>query len=127
MSKIHEKSNTKSDGEPVNNDPLALILIVIAILLVLGMLFYPLQSKAHDWYPMECCHQFDCGVATYAGFIHSSPSELPNLVISTRHGTVVVPHDFKYRDSKDGQVHACMRRMGSGEMVLICIFAPPSM
>ena len=49
------------------------------------------------------------------------------MVVTTRHGTVLVPANFPRRESKDARMHACMMPGAGGQMQLICIFMPPSM
>ena len=53
----------------------------------------------------------------------SAPSA---MLITTKHGSVVVPANFPRRNSKDNQMHACMRPGEGGGMRLLCIFIPPS-
>ena len=95
-------------------------------------------AAAHDWYPLECCHAMDCapvekvemlpgaGIASML----SSPAQadaLGGMLVTTRHGSVVVPANFPRRESKDSRMHACMRPNSSGMgMRLICIFFPPA-
>lgn len=55
------------------------------------------------------------------------PMPMPLMVVTTRHGTVVVPANFPRRQSKDNRMHACMRAMSDGSMQLLCIFLPPAM
>jgi hypothetical protein len=50
-----------------------------------------------------------------------------NLIVTTRHGTAIVPQNFPLRESKDNRMHACMRLGRDGTTRLICIFVPPSM
>jgi hypothetical protein len=87
------------------------------------------RARAHDWYPMECCHSMDCAPVANVGTITSTAlgNELPALVVTTKHGTAVVPATFPRRESKDGQMHACMRPGEGGAMRLICLFVPPTM
>ncbi len=59
----------------------------------------------------------------------SSPAQadaLGAMLVTTRHGSVVVPANFPRRESKDNQMHACMRPGQGGSMRLICIFMPPA-
>jgi hypothetical protein len=49
------------------------------------------------------------------------------MIVTTRHGTVVVPRDFPRRESKDHRMHACMVPNSSGKMQLLCLFMPPAM
>ena len=51
---------------------------------------------------------------------------LGGMLVTTRHGSVVVPANFPRRESKDNRMHACMRPGPSGSMRLICIFMPPA-
>jgi hypothetical protein len=60
----------------------------------------------------------------------SLPGSLPeagSMVVTTRHGSVLVPANFPRRESKDHRMHACMRPGEGGAMRLICIFLPPGM
>ena len=52
---------------------------------------------------------------------------LPNaeLLVTSKHGTTLVPATFPKRDSQDNRMHVCMRK-GEGGMTPICIFLPPS-
>lgn len=84
-------------------------------------------AMAHSWYPMECCHEMDCAPAKVeivrpmaAGM---SLSPLPTaMLVTTPHGSIIVPADFKSKDSPDGQAHACIL---NGK--LICLWLPPAM
>jgi hypothetical protein len=94
-------------------------------------------AAAHDWYPLECCHALDCAVVEkvqmtpvpgITGLLGSpayasTPGE---MLVTTKHGSVVVPGNFPRRQSKDSQMHACMRRTSDGGMRLLCIFLPPA-
>jgi hypothetical protein len=55
------------------------------------------------------------------------PGSLSKLVITTEHGTVLVPDDFPHRESHDGPWHACIRGTIFSPPELICLFEPPSM
>jgi hypothetical protein len=49
------------------------------------------------------------------------------MLVTTKHGSVLVPANFPRRESKDNRMHACMRPGDGGAMRLICIFLPPAM
>ncbi len=93
-------------------------------------------AGAHDWYPMECCHGMDCAPVDKVEVLQGpamatlgpiAPQTGPSaMIVTTRHGSVLVPADFPRRESKDNRMHACMRPTGNGSMMLICIFMPPS-
>jgi hypothetical protein len=101
--------------------------LVACTVLLVGVAFFPLQSKSHDWYPMECCHGIDCAPVEYTGHTQAVTSGgIPQLIVTTKHGSAVVPQNFPIRESKDHRMHACMRREASGHMRIICIFLPPS-
>ena len=51
---------------------------------------------------------------------------LGGMLVTTRHGSVIIPADFPRRESKDNRMHACMRPGSDGGMRLICIFLPPA-
>ena len=98
-----------------------------------GLLLAATTAAAHDWYPVECCSGMDCAPVEKveiislqsAGIMGSAP--LPgSMLITTKHGTVIVPANFPRRESKDNQMHACIRPSTGGTPRLICLFLPPS-
>jgi hypothetical protein len=95
-------------------------------------------AAAHDWYPMECCSGLDCAPVEKVEIVQppAVASFLPNpanastvggMLVTTKHGSVLVPANFPRRESKDHRMHACMRASQGGAMRLICIFMPPAM
>ena len=100
---------------------------------LLAFLLAATPAAAHDWYPMECCHEMDCAPVDRAEIVPTPTQADPKdgvatMIVTTKHGTAVVPGDFPRRESKDHRMHACMMPGGEGgKMRLICIFMPPSM
>jgi hypothetical protein len=95
-------------------------------------------AAAHDWYPIECCSGMDCAPVEKVEILPgpamanvlSTPAQagpLDAMLVTTKHGSVVVPANFPRRESKDHRMHACMRPGQNGTMRLICIFLPPAM
>ena len=93
---------------------------------------------AHEWYPMECCSGLDCAPVEKVEILTppamasmlSTPAQaspLSGMMVTTRHGSVIVPANFPRRESKDHRMHACMRPGQDGNMRLLCIFMPPAM
>jgi hypothetical protein len=94
-------------------------------------------AAAHDWYPLECCSGMDCAVVEKVEMVPApgisgilgSPAYAAgpgSMMVTTKHGTVVVPANFPRRESKDNQMHACMRPTADGGMRLLCLFLPPA-
>jgi hypothetical protein len=83
-------------------------------------------GHAHDWYPVECCHSTDCAPVDSVGQIVPTGGGVPQLVVTSRHGTAVVPQDLPRRPSKDNRMHVCMRNL-NGTTYVLCLFVPPSM
>jgi hypothetical protein len=105
--------------------------------LLVALLLAATPAAAHDWYPLECCHAMDCAQVEkvemmpgpgITGIIGSPAyaSTLGSMAVTTKHGTVVVPANFPRRESKDNQMHACMRPTSDGGMRLLCLFLPPA-
>ena len=97
-------------------------------------------AQAHDWYPLDCCHDQDCAPVdkleqvptqklAHAGMAFAPNLRLPSqMLVTTKHGTVLVPENFPRRASHDGQWHACIQSSGSvAPARLICLFEPPAM
>lgn len=64
-------------------------------------------AKTHEavtgWhYPMHCCGEGDCALATAA-----TRNSDGSLTVTTKHGTATFPASFKYEESPDGLIHAC--------------------
>lgn len=98
-----------------------------------GLLLAATAAVAHDWYPIECCSGMDCApvekveiVSMQSAGIMGSATLPGTMLITTKHGSVIVPANFPRRESKDNRMHACMRASASGNMRLICLFLPPS-
>jgi hypothetical protein len=94
-------------------------------------------AAAHDWYPLECCHAMDCAVVDkvemvpvpFTSSMLGSPAYAyspGSMIVTTKHGSVIVPANFPRRESKDNQMHACMRPTSDGTMRLLCLFLPPA-
>lgn len=101
------------------------------------------HSDGHQLYDADCCNMVDCApvekveiietqkfVAAGLGF--SGKLKMPSqMVVTTRHGTVVVPEDFTgkaRRQSRDNRMHACIRQSCSAVgcvKQLICLYEPP--
>jgi hypothetical protein len=92
---------------------------------------------AHDWYPMECCHAMDCAPVekvemlqgpAMASMLGSASASTPisSMLVTSKHGSVIVPANFPRRESKDHRMHVCMRPGEGGTMRILCIFLPPS-
>ena len=105
--------------------------------LLAALLAAATPAAAHDWYPMECCSGRDCAVVEKVEMLPgpsiasmlSTPAQaapIGGMLITTRHGSVVVPANFPRRESKDNQMHACMRPTSDGSMRLLCLFLPPA-
>lgn len=83
-------------------------------------------AYAHDWYPIECCHSMNCAPVDSAAIANPiDVGSLPQMVVTSKHGTAIVPTGFPFRQSKDNRMHVCMRKTETG-MSIICVFAPPT-
>jgi hypothetical protein len=79
-------------------------------------------ASAHEWYPIECCSGYDC-----APVEQTKISDVAELIVTSKHGTGVVPETMPRRESKDHRMHVCMRPSSDGRMRVICVFLPPSL
>jgi hypothetical protein len=81
---------------------------------------------AHDWYPHECCHGDDCAPVDNVAKLAGKENE-PQLVVTSKHGTAVLPTTLPWRKSHDHRMHVCMRPSLYGGMGVTCIFMPQPM
>jgi hypothetical protein len=86
-----------------------------------GLLVWPRDADAHDWYPLECCGGHDCAPAD--NVIQRSDG---SLLVTARGMSVVIPKDYPgWRKSPDERIHVCIRKLRSGSEYLICAFRSP--
>jgi hypothetical protein len=86
--------------------------IIVSTLVALSVLAcMPLSlvmpAWAHGWYPKECCHEMDCAPVERIVRLVPTASGLPQLIVTSKHGTAIIPHDYPVRESKDGRMHVC--------------------
>lgn len=80
-------------------------------------------ADAHSWYPHACCSDDDCAPALHL-------KQVPEgRIVTSKHGSVLVPTGHPIRESQDSDFHVCMqpnRNMDNhdGGMTLICWFEP---
>ena len=101
---------------------------ILAVLTAGSGLIWQEAALAHDWYPIECCHQADC--APVHSVVPIAPTRLggsPRLIVTTRHGMTLVPEGILVQESKDGRTHICMNADPYGDKGVACLFMPPSM
>jgi hypothetical protein len=102
--------------------------ILVALFVVAGTVFsWSRPAKAHDWYPIECCHAQDCAPVEKTAWLVPTGGSPRRLVVTSKHGTAVVPETLPLRESKDSRMHVCMRPSLYGGMGVICLFVPPAM
>lgn len=82
-------------------------------------------AMVYDW---ACCSNMDCAPVIEARvFTPTGSDALPTLVVTSKHGTALVPPNLERRESKDNRMHVCMRPGEAGVMHVICIYQPPGM
>jgi hypothetical protein len=87
-------------------------------------------ARAHSWYPHECCSGEDCAPVDNIAWLVPAGGGLPQLVVTSKHGTAVVPRDFPVRQSKDSRMHVCLQHSPTdpfSDITVLCLFMPPSM
>lgn len=99
-------------------------------LLPICFVIFAVPALAHDrpFYKMECCSGMDCAPVDKVEFLQPKQTgmlgistPMPSvMVVTTKHGTAIVPPDLPRRASQDGRLHACIH---AGH--LICIYIPP--
>lgn len=114
-------------------NPRCRIALILMIALAGFSLAMAVRAKAHSWYDPECCSGMDCAPvekvevmptsAIASMLVPPAQASPPSIMfVTTVHGTAQVPHNMKFRESKDARMHACIIK---GR--LICLYLPPSM
>src|SRR3974390_1028211 len=69
-----------------------------------GLLVWPRDADAHDWYPLACCGEHDCAPAD--NVVQRSDG---SLLVTARGMSVVIPKDYPgWRKSPDERIHVCI-------------------
>ena len=90
----------------------------------LGDALTPNHMRGIYWYPLECCHAQDCAPVQSWARLVSAGGGVSQLIVTSKHGTAIVPNDLPVRESKDSRMHVCMRR-DLDYVEVICLFMPP--
>jgi hypothetical protein len=78
-------------------------------------------TLAHEWYPVECCGNGDCAPADSV-----LRRDDGSYLVIARGMSTVIPADYgKWRQSPDGRIHVCVRKLRSGAEYLVCAFRGP--
>jgi len=82
---------------------------LLAVLLAIGICLLAQSARAHEWYPLECCHAMDCAEVETSARTHPIDSAAPsNLIVTTRHGTAIVPKISHFEKARTaGCTRAC--------------------
>jgi hypothetical protein len=102
-------------------------IFVVVSIVVAGTLLSAIEANAHGWYPKECCHRDDCTPVESVERFVPAGGGVPQLLVTTKRGTTLVPQDFPVRQSKDSRMHICVRANEYGHDDVMCLFMPPSM
>jgi hypothetical protein len=91
------------------------------LIVAAGLLAWPRDARAHDWYPLECCSDRDCAPAD--DVVRQDDG---SLLVTARGMTVMIPADYQaWRKSPDERIHVCIRKLRSGSQYLVCAFRGP--
>jgi|SRR5688572_24488693 hypothetical protein len=108
--------------------------VLAGILLCTCLLFATVahQAKSHapldpdgkvvTWYSHECCHDHDCQPVAA---VRETPEGL--WMTMTDGASLLISRDEPRRSSRDMRWHICLGTAGSKDVVVQCLFEPPSM
>jgi hypothetical protein len=82
--------------------------------------------RAHDWYPRVCCGGQDCAPVEGVTWVVPTGGGRPQLMVSSKHGNVLIPEGLPTWESKDGRMHICTGYDFDGNRVVLCFFIPPN-
>jgi hypothetical protein len=98
--------------------------VTAATVTLLGAVILCVPVMGHDWYPRECCNESDCVPVDSAAWFVPAEGAKPQLVVTSKRGSAVIPEDFPVRHSKDSRMHVCMRLNEFGTWDVMCLFVP---
>jgi hypothetical protein len=80
------------------------------------------DGKAITWYPHECCHDHDCQPVAS---VRETPEGLWMTMLDG--AALLISRDEPRRSSRDMRWHICLGTAGHKDVVVQCLFEPPSM
>lgn len=92
------------------------VFVFVACFLILFAITSP--GWSHSWYSWQCCSDNDC-----AEVIDQQEDGHGGIIVTSKHGTVLIPPDFERKPSQDEKFHVCMRQ-GTYRIVPICYYVP---
>jgi len=101
--------------------------VLILVIVVSFFTFSIINVFGYSWYPSDCCSGKDCDVAKIVMTFDFwfGDKERYEMMINVMGRNVMVPINFPRRESKDSQMHACIRLDTSEIAHLRCLFMPP--
>ena len=108
------------------------IIATLFIALCLAFLAFPHRAGSHHpldqdgkpvtWYPHECCHDHDCQPVAS---VRETPEGLWMTLVDG--ASLLISRDEPRRSSRDMRWHICLGTAGHKDVVVQCLFEPPSM
>ena len=119
---LNSQPVTGSSG--IGRTSMTMAIVVVLSIIATVVHFHSAPTQAHDWYPKECCQDNDCAPVESAQLVPAG-NGLLQLVVTSKHGTAVVPQNIPRRLSKDSRMHVCLLPDPWGGMDVMCLFVPP--
>lgn len=91
------------------------LVVIISFILLFAMTS---PGWSHSWYSPWCCDDKDC-----AEVIDQQEDGHGGIIVTSKHGTVLIPQYMERKPSQDGKFHVCMRK-GTWKMIPICYYVP---
>lgn len=91
-----------------------LLTYICVVYIMILMYIFPVHS--HEWYDPECCNDKDCSVV-----LDTQDDGHGNLIVTSKHGTVLIEPDFIRRPSKDDKDHVCMI-VSDNKFIVLCYY-----
>jgi hypothetical protein len=80
------------------------------------------DGKVVTWYPHECCHDHDCQPVAS---VRETPEGLWMTMVDG--ASLLISREEPRRSSRDMRWHICLGTAGHKDVVVQCLFEPPSM
>jgi len=112
---------------PPHQEAAASTMKSLATFITLSIFVGTADVEAHSWYPKDCCHDDDCAPVESVVRLVPTGGGVPQLLVTTKRGTTLVPQNLPVRESKDSRMHICVRADPYGGNDVMCLFMPPGM
>ncbi len=97
---------------------------IASVVVALSSFTLDAASSGPSWYPRECPAIDYCASVEHVFWVSPIEGRLPQVSITSLHGTATIQREFIVGASQDRHMHVCMRFDPFGHLEVTCLLVP---